>query len=60
MTSPVGVTGVVVLLGTAAYIAPEVKFLFRCLLTAGDQDFEIVIRRNPLSRKAGRISVVAA
>ena len=30
------------------------------LLTALDQDVEIVIRRKPCSRKAGRISVVAA
>jgi predicted XRE-type DNA-binding protein len=30
------------------------------LLTALDQDVEIVIRRNPRSRKGGRISVVAA
>jgi len=30
------------------------------LLTALDQDVEIVIRRNPRSRKTGRISVVAA
>lgn len=30
------------------------------LLTAVDQDIEIVIRRKPRSRKAGRISVVAA
>jgi len=30
------------------------------LLTALDQDIEIVIRRKPRSRKAGRISVVAA
>jgi predicted XRE-type DNA-binding protein len=30
------------------------------LLTALDQDVEIVIRRKPRSRKAGRISVVAA
>ncbi len=30
------------------------------LLTALDQDIEIVIRRRPRSRKAGRISVVAA
>ena len=30
------------------------------LLTAVDQDVEIVIRRKPRSRKAGRISVVAA
>jgi len=29
-------------------------------LTALDQDVEIVIRRKPRSRKAGRISVVAA
>lgn len=29
------------------------------LLTALDQDIEIVIRRKPRSRKAGRISVVA-
>jgi len=30
------------------------------LLTALDQDVEIVIRRKPRSRKAGRITVVAA
>jgi predicted XRE-type DNA-binding protein len=30
------------------------------LLTAVDQDVEIVIRRKPRSRKAARISVVAA
>jgi predicted XRE-type DNA-binding protein len=30
------------------------------LLTAFDQDVEIVVRRKPRSRKAGRISVVAA
>ena len=30
------------------------------LLTALDQDIEIVIRRKPRSRKAGGISVVAA
>ena len=30
------------------------------LLTALDQDIDIVIRRKPRSRKAGRISVVAA
>src|SRR5438128_11858288 len=30
------------------------------VLTALDQDVEIVIRRKPRSRKAGRISVVAA
>lgn len=30
------------------------------LLTALDQDVEIVIRRKPRSQKAGRISVVAA
>jgi len=30
------------------------------LLTAFDQDVEIVIRRKPRSRKADRISVVAA
>ena len=30
------------------------------LLTALDQDIEIVIPRRPRSRKAGRISVVAA
>ena len=30
------------------------------LLTALDQDVETVIRRKPRSRKAGRISVVAA
>lgn len=30
------------------------------LLTTLDQDIEIVIRRKPRSRKAGRISVVAA
>jgi predicted XRE-type DNA-binding protein len=30
------------------------------LLTSVDQDVEIVIRRKPRSRKAGRISVVAA
>ena len=30
------------------------------LLTALDQDVQIVIRRKPRSRKAGRISVVAA
>ncbi len=30
------------------------------LLTAVDRDVEIVIRRKPRSRKAGRISVVAA
>jgi hypothetical protein len=30
------------------------------LLNALDQDIEIVIRRKPRSRKAGRISVVAA
>lgn len=30
------------------------------LLTALDQDVEIVIRRKPRTRKAGRISVVAA
>ena len=30
------------------------------LLTALDQDIQIVIRRKPRSRKAGRISVVAA
>jgi predicted XRE-type DNA-binding protein len=30
------------------------------LLTAVDQDVEIVIRRNPRSRKGGRITVVAA
>ena len=30
------------------------------LLTAVDQDVEIVIRRKPRSRKVGRISVVAA
>jgi len=30
------------------------------LLTALDQDVEIVIRRKPRARKAGRISVVAA
>jgi predicted XRE-type DNA-binding protein len=30
------------------------------LLTVLDQDVEIVIRRKPRSRKAGRISVVAA
>ena len=30
------------------------------LLTAVDQDVEIVIRRKPRSRKGGRISVVAA
>ena len=30
------------------------------LLTALDQDVEIVIRRKPRSRKNGRISVVAA
>ena len=30
------------------------------LLTALDQDIEIVIRRKPRSRKVGRISVVAA
>jgi hypothetical protein len=30
------------------------------LLTALDQDVEIVIRRRPRSRKTGRISVVAA
>jgi predicted XRE-type DNA-binding protein len=30
------------------------------LLTAVDQDIEIVIRRKPRSRKAGRITVVAA
>ena len=30
------------------------------LLTALDQDIEIVIRRKPRSRKTGRISVVAA
>ena len=30
------------------------------LLTAVDQDVEIVIRRKPRSRKAGRITVVAA
>ena len=30
------------------------------LLTAVDQDIEIVIRRKPRSRKVGRISVVAA
>ena len=30
------------------------------LLTAVDQDVEIVIRRKPRSRKAGRISVMAA
>jgi hypothetical protein len=30
------------------------------LLTAVDQDVEIVIRRKPRSRKAGRTSVVAA
>ena len=30
------------------------------LLTALDQDIEIVIRRKPRSRKSGRISVVAA
>lgn len=30
------------------------------LLTAVDQDVEIVIRQKPRSRKAGRISVVAA
>jgi hypothetical protein len=30
------------------------------LLTALDQDVEIVIRRKPRSRKAARISVVAA
>ena len=30
------------------------------LLTALDQDVEIVIRQKPSSRKAGRISVVAA
>ena len=30
------------------------------LLTALDQDVEIVIRRNPRSRKGGRITVVAA
>jgi predicted XRE-type DNA-binding protein len=30
------------------------------LLTALDQDIEIMIRRKPRSRKAGRISVVAA
>ena len=30
------------------------------LLTAVDQDVEIVIRRKPRSRKSGRISVVAA
>jgi len=30
------------------------------LLTALDQDVEIVIRQKPRSRKAGRISVVAA
>jgi len=30
------------------------------LLTALDQDVEIVIRRKPRSRKAGRINVVAA
>ena len=30
------------------------------LLTALDQDVEIVIRRKPRSRRAGRISVVAA
>jgi hypothetical protein len=29
-------------------------------LTALDQDVEIVIRRKPRSRKAGRITVVAA
>lgn len=33
---------------------------FLNLLTALDQDVEIVIRRKPRSRKAGRISVVAA
>jgi predicted XRE-type DNA-binding protein len=32
----------------------------RNLLTALDQDVEIVIRRRPRSRKAGRITVVAA
>jgi predicted XRE-type DNA-binding protein len=30
------------------------------LLTAVDQDIEIVIRQKPRSRKAGRISIVAA
>ena len=30
------------------------------LLTAVDQDVEIVIRRKPRSRKTGRLSVVAA
>jgi predicted XRE-type DNA-binding protein len=30
------------------------------LLTALDQNVEIVIRRNPRSRKGGRITVVAA
>jgi len=30
------------------------------LLTALDQDVEIVIRQEPRSRKSGRISVVAA
>src|SRR5688500_11273825 len=30
------------------------------LLTAVDQDVEIVIRRKPRSRKAGRITVIAA
>jgi len=30
------------------------------LLTALDQDVEIVIRRKPRSRKAARVSVVAA
>jgi hypothetical protein len=30
------------------------------LLTALDQDVEIVIRRKPRSRKGGRITVVAA
>jgi predicted XRE-type DNA-binding protein len=30
------------------------------LLTALDQDVQIVIRRKPRSRKTGRISVVAA
>ncbi|MNG35794.1 hypothetical protein D3C84_1226140 [compost metagenome] len=30
------------------------------LLTAVDQDIEIVVRRKPRSRKVGRISVVAA
>jgi hypothetical protein len=39
---------------------PESGARLMNLLTALDQDVEIVIRRKPRSRKAGRISVVAA